>query len=255
MDAREAVIADRPLRVGPSSAAASDSARARLEECAIRLRGRLPSSSNAAFLVDALFEDCADQAVYKPARGERPLWDFPSGLAHREYGASLLDRALGWNVVPPTVLRSDLPLGTGSLQVFVPFHLDHNYFTMSGHRHLRPRLERICVLDFVMNNADRKAGHCLLGVDGDVWAIDNGLSFHRDSKLRTVIWDFAGEDLPVEVRGDLEGLLDAGLPEQLVELLDPPESEATLERVRTLLRSNRFPSNVRGFHDWPWPLV
>ena len=169
-------------------------------------------------------------------------------------GAFLVDRALGWGLVPPTVVRSDLPFGVGSLQLFVPARFEHHYFTLASDERLRSQLERICVLDVVINNTDRKSGHCLLGVDGAVWAIDNGLSFHHDFKLRTVIWDFAGDELPPGVRRDLRALLDGGLPEPLAHALDDLERDAVLERTQELLRASRFPDCPHG-RCWPWPLV
>lgn len=220
----------------------------------VELRGRMPYSSNATFLVDVAHDGLEAQAIYKPVRGERHLWDFPPGLAHREAGAFVVDAALGWNVVPPTVVRQDLPFDEGSLQLFMPAHFEEHYFTLAEQPGLRSELERICALDIVINNTDRKSGHCLLGTDGTVWAIDNGLSFHREFKLRTVIWDFAGEELPADVRGDLGRLLDDGLPEQLADTLTQPEHDATMARTETLLASGRFPIDGHG-HRWPWPLV
>ncbi len=220
----------------------------------VELRGRMPYSSNATFLVDVTHEGLDAQAIYKPVRGERPLWDFPSGLAHREAGAFWMDAALGWDVVPPTVVRYDLPFDEGSLQLFMPANFEEHYFTLVEQEQLRPELERICALDIVINNTDRKSGHCLLGTDGTVWAIDNGLSFHAQFKLRTVIWDFAGDPLPDDVSRDLRSLLDAGLPEPLAAALTAQEQDATLARTETLLASGRFPSDGHG-HRWPWPLV
>ena len=225
-----------------------------LAEGEVELRGRMPYSSNMTFLVDVTHDGLDAQAIYKPVRGERPLWDFPSGLAHREAGAFLVDQALGWDLVPPTVVRDDLPFDEGSLQLFVPADFEEHYFTLVSQEAWRPELERICALDIVINNTDRKSGHCLLGTDGTIWAIDNGLSFHSQFKLRTVIWDFASEELPEGVRRDLEGLLDAGLPEPLAATLAPAERDATLARTETLLASGRFPSDGHG-HRWPWPLV
>lgn len=220
----------------------------------VELRGRMPYSSNATFLVDVTLDGLDAQAIYKPVRGERPLWDFPSGLAHREAGAFWMDAALRWDVVPPTVVRDDLPFDEGSLQLFMPANFEEHYFTLVEQPRLRPELERICALDIVINNTDRKSGHCLLGTDGTVWAIDNGLSFHSQFKLRTVIWDFAGEPLPGELSRDLRSLLDAGLPEPLAAALTAQEQDATLARTETLLAAGRFPSDGHG-HRWPWPLV
>ena len=220
----------------------------------VELLGRMPYSSNATFLVDVSDGSLDAQAVYKPMRGERRLWDFPHGLAHREAGAFLIDRSLGWDLVPPTVVRQDLPLGEGSLQLFVPAHFEQHYFTLVAEEHLRPQFERLCALDIVINSTDRKSGHCLLGTDGTVWAIDNGLSFHSEFKLRTVIWDFAGNDLPDGMSQDLKRLRDDGLPEALAQALTPTERAATLTRAERLANAGRFPHDDHG-HRWPWPLV
>ncbi len=221
----------------------------------LEIVGRMPYSSNATFLVDlADGGELVAQAIYKPIRGERPLWDFPPGIAHREAAAFAVDQALGWDLVPPTVMRSEAPFGAGSLQLFVPFHHEEHYFTLRDRPDHRLELERICALDVVINNTDRKSGHCLLGTDGTIWAIDNNLSFHHEFKLRTVLWDFADQDLPASVGDDLRGLLEAGLPEPLPEILTPIEREATLARTRALVTADRFPVDENG-RRWPWPLV
>ncbi len=225
-----------------------------LAEGDVELRGKMPYSSNVTFLVDVAHDGLDAQAIYKPIRGERPLWDFPSGLAHREAGAFLVDRALGWGLVPPTVVRDDLPFNAGSLQLFMPALFEEHYFTLVAEERFRPELQRVCALDIVINSTDRKSGHCLLGTDGTIWAIDNGLSFHCQFKLRTVIWDFAGEGLPDQVRVDLGGLLEKGIPEPLAATLTPQERDATLARTETLLTAGRFPADGHG-HRWPWPLV
>ena len=144
-------------------------------------------------------DDSGDEplnAVYKPAGGERSLWDFPDGLFRREVAAFTLSEALGWGLVPPTVLRPDGPFGEGSLQLFVEADYNQHYFTLydeGGHEAL---LQAMCAFDIVANNADRKSGHVLKGPDGRLWGIDHGLCFHRQPKLRTVIWDFAEDLIP-----------------------------------------------------------
>ena len=241
-----------PIRDRPPIA--TDRALTLLAEGDVELRGRMPYSSNVTFLVDVAHDGLDAQAIYKPVRGERPLWDFPSGLAHREEGAFLVDKALGWDLVPPTVVRDGLPFDEGSLQLFMPSNFEEHYFTLVSENRFSQELRRICALDIVINNTDRKSGHCLLGTDGTIWAIDNGLSFHCQFKLRTVIWDFAGEELPDDLRWDLRQLLEAGLPEPLAAALTPQEVDATLERTASLLTAGRFPSDGHG-HRWPWPLV
>ena len=156
----------------------------------------MPWSSNATLLVD-VHGEIDLKAVYKPRRGERPLWDFPAGLDAREAAAYELSAALGWDVVPETVLRTaDLPYGRGSLQRFVPFDPEQHYFTLVEEEARLPVLRTICAFDVVANSADRKGGHCLAGDDGRIYAIDNGLTFHEELKLRTVIWEFGGTSVP-----------------------------------------------------------
>jgi uncharacterized repeat protein (TIGR03843 family) len=220
----------------------------------VAIRGRMPWSSNATFLAEVTLDDTAALAVYKPLRGERPLWDFPSGLYRREVAAYLLSEALAWGLVPPTICR-DGPLGEGSFQLFVPADFEQNYFTLRECPEHRDRLLRICLFDLIANNADRKGGHCLLGEDGTVYAIDNGLTFHQEWKLRTVIWDFGGDAIPDGILADVQRLLDAGLPGDLETLLSAEERKAFLARGRRIAKSGRFPDGSRGGRDYPWPLV
>jgi uncharacterized repeat protein (TIGR03843 family) len=193
------------------------------------------------------------RAIYKPGRGERPLWDFPAGLYKREEAAYLFSEALGWGLVPPTIVREG-PFGEGSFQLFVEAEFEQHWFTMREDPRHRERLQKICIFDFVANNADRKSGHCLLGPDGRIWAIDNGLCFNADPKLRTVIWDFAGAPLPDGLRDDLRRLVKAGLPPALTELLEEPECATLLARTRRLAQVGRFPSEGTG-ERYPWPPV
>ncbi len=213
----------------------------------------MPSASNITLLAELSLPGGTALAVYKPERGERPLWDFPAGLYKREVAAYRLSEALGWGLVPPTVLREG-PHGVGSLQLFVHADFEQHYFTLLERPEHRARLQQICVFDLAANNADRKSGHCLLGPDGCIHAIDNGLTFHVEPKLRTVIWDFAGEPIPRAMLEAIQRLLDEGLPERLVELLDPDEQEALLTRSKALARKGRFPKDSTGAR-YPWPLV
>jgi uncharacterized repeat protein (TIGR03843 family) len=222
-----------------------------LQTADIDLIGRMPWSSNTTFLAN-LDCDPALQAVYKPGKGERPLWDFPDGLYKREIAAFELSSELSWGIVPPTVER-DGPFGPGSLQLFIPTDFEQHYFTIKDDPDHRRTLQRICAFDYVANSTDRKSGHCLLGEDGEIHAIDNGLSFHVEFKLRTVIWDFGGEDLPPDLCVDLEALLDAGAP-ALDELLSATEVAAVLDRTRSLLHAGCFPIDPTG-RAWPWPVV
>ena len=183
-----------------------------LEELATRdltVVGRLPWSSNLTVLV-SVETDRPDplHAVYKPESGEQPLWDFPDGLYRREVAAFALSEALGWGLVPPTVARQEGPFGPGSVQLFVEADYDKHYFTLLDEAGDDATLLTMCAFDVVANNADRKSGHVLQGVDGRLWGIDHGLCFHRQPKLRTVIWDFAGGAVPDAVLADVDRLAD-----------------------------------------------
>jgi uncharacterized repeat protein (TIGR03843 family) len=219
----------------------------------IELKGRMPWSSNATFLVGLCHDGQEGDAIYKPGRGERPLWDFPGGLYRREVAACRLSEALGWDLVPLTVLRTDAPLGEGSLQRFVDADFSEHYFTLLEHEALHPQLRRMAVFDLLANNADRKSGHCLLTVDDQkVWGIDHGVCFHDEPKLRTVIWDFAGEPIPADLLADVARLVDA--PPRLDDLLSRQEVAAFGRRVDAVLRLGRFP-DPGGDRPYPWPLV
>lgn len=224
-----------------------------LADADIAVQGRMPWSSNATFLVELTLGDEHTHAVYKPVRGERPLWDFPPGLGKRETAAWELSEALGWGVVPPTVLR-DGPLGEGSVQLFVDADFEQHYFTLLEDEAFHPQLRRLAAFDVVANNTDRKGGHCLLARDGRIFGIDHGLAFHEDFKLRTVIWDFGGEPVPGDLLADLEGLIERGPPPALAELLTPVECRAMMFRARALVDDGRFPVDQSG-RQYPWPLV
>lgn len=197
-------------------------------------------------------------AVYKPRRGEFPLWDFPSGsLAAREVGAWVVSEAAGWRIVPPTVLRTDAPLGEGSLQMFIDHDPERHYFVLMEER--MDDLGVFAAFDAVINNADRKAGHVLEDRGGRLWAVDHGLSFNTEPKLRTVIWQFAGDQLGREIRATLESLgaelaEEGVLYERLSRLLSRAEAHATRGRIDSLLTEDRFPS-PSGERPLPWPLI
>ncbi len=219
----------------------------------VTLKGRMPRSSNATFLVECCLDGQTALAVYKPERGERPLWDFPPGLYRREIASYLLSEALGWGLVPLTLEREG-PYGDGSLQLFVPADFRQHYFTLLEQGLHRETLRRICLFDLVINNADRKSGHCLYVPDDGIYAIDNGLSFHAESKLRTVIWDFGEEPIGVALLEDLRRVLDGRLPPELALLLDADEQRALKRRARGIIRSGTFPVDESGLRH-PWPLV
>jgi uncharacterized repeat protein (TIGR03843 family) len=225
-----------------------------LAEGEIEIVGRMPWSSNQTFLVTCTSGTQETGAVYKPERGERQLWDFPGGIFHREIAAYELSKMLGWDLVPETIDRPDAPFGEGSLQQFVDADFSQHHFTLIEDERHHDRLRKICAFDVVANNADRKSGHCILGDDGTIWAIDNGLCFHREPKLRTVIWEFAGEELPTELLDDLAAL-DNALPGTLAELLSAAEVEAVRKRARRLVKNGRFPVPDPDSHCYPWPLV
>jgi uncharacterized repeat protein (TIGR03843 family) len=232
-------------------------ARAFLAEGELELLGRIPWASNATILVKVTHGELEGLAVYKPVRGERPLWDFPSGtLYRREVAAYLVSEQLGWRLVPPTLAR-DGPLGVGSVQLYVDADPEVTAFELLADGD--PTLPRVAAFDVVTNNADRKAGHCLAGQDGQVWAIDHGLCFHVQAKLRTVLWDLAGTELEAPVLADLEALAagatgGGALAAGLGGLLEPSEVAALARRARALVRAGRLPA-PRGDRAYPWPLV
>ena len=224
-----------------------------LEHGDITIIGRMPHSSNATFLVAVQCDETSFQAIYKPLRGERPLWDFEPGLHRREIAAYLLSQAMGISMVPPTVLREG-PLGEGSLQHFIDADVEQHYFTIFEQREdLYDQLRAMCVFDIVANNTDRKAGHCLLGLDDKVWGIDHGVCFAADFKLRTVIWEFGGEPLPDHLRAAIEPLIET-VPLNIATLLSSDEVSALQERVQWLCEGGAFPIDRSGSR-YPWPLV
>lgn len=219
----------------------------------------MPYSSNYTLLCTVEHGDLQLLAIYKPRRGERPLWDFPRGtLYRREMAAYLLSEALGFGFVPPTVVR-DGPYGVGSVQLFINSDEESHLFTMLKEGGYDNVIRRLCAFDSLINNADRKSGHCLKGTDGRLWAIDHGICFHYEHKLRTVLWDFAGERLPPDVHRALCGLrasLDAepALADTLDELLDKAEVRALRRRLERLIDSGVYPSPGPG-PNVPWPPV
>jgi uncharacterized repeat protein (TIGR03843 family) len=186
------------------------------------------------------------------------LWDFPKGsLCLRERAAYLVSEAISWHLVPPTILRKG-PQGRGSLQYFVPHDLEAHYLTFQGQ--YIEQLQQIVLFDFIINNADRKSGHVLLGEDGRLWAIDHGVCFHSDYKLRTVIWEFSGESIPVNLASDLAAFqkwladADSETFQQFCTLVTPQEIAALTGRLNRLINRNVFPQPGPGRH-YPWPLV
>lgn len=219
----------------------------------MQLEMRMPYSSNATFLVSITLQDKTVQAIYKPMRGEKPLWDFAPGLHRREVAAYRLSEAMGLNCVPPTVLR-DGPNGEGSVQLLIEANPDEHYFTLFEQRQdLHDQFRAMCALDIVANNTDRKSGHVLVDKDQHVWGIDHGLCFAEDFKIRTVIWEFGGEVLPESICQAVEPLI-TNVPLEVATLLTTQEVLAISERAKWLIDGAAFPVDPSGRH-YPWPLV
>jgi hypothetical protein len=216
----------------------------------------VPWGSNYTFIAPLSDEKGGQEfaVIYKPVRGEAPLWDFPGGtLYKREQAAYQVSRALGWNFIPPVIIR-DGPHGIGTVQLFVDVDEKRQYYDFRD-RHAT-ELKRIAVFDFITNNADRKAGHCLLGSDGYIWGIDHGLCFNTDPKLRTIIWEFAGDPLPEDIYDDLLELATNSerlhnLTNQLGELLTQREVNIFLSRLERMLENPVFP-NLNSRRQIPW---
>lgn len=229
-----------------------------LRQGILELEGLISWGSNYTFLGRVCQGEQEVDVIYKPRKGERPLWDFtPGTLCLRERAAYLVSEALGWCVVPPTVLR-DGPHGWGSVQRFVDHDPEQHYFTFEGQ--FQDQLQRIVLFDLIVNNADRKGGHVLIDEHNHLWSIDHGICFHTDYKLRSVIWDFAGQPIPAPLLQDLrqlQGRIEdpaADVGTSLDDLLNPREIEALTRRVDKLLRDETFPKPGPGRH-YPWPPV
>lgn len=230
-------------------------------EADIDLQGLMPWSSNYTFLVSLTTpnDETNFLAVYKPCAGERPLWDFPDGnLCYREFASYLLSQLLGWPNIPPTVLR-DGPHGEGSVQLFIEAKYEAHYFNMRDTSALTPQFREIALFDYIVNNADRKGGHCLKDNNGQLWAIDHGLTFHADFKLRTVIWDFCNESIPISLLEDLahfRELLEKNsvLVEVLGHYLNQREIRALKRRVDFMVSTKHFP-DVHPGRNMPFPPI
>jgi uncharacterized repeat protein (TIGR03843 family) len=225
----------------------------------LSVEASMPYSSNYTLLTRVQHNDLQLFAIYKPRRGERPLWDFPHGtLYRREVAAYLLSESLEFGFVPPTVVR-DGPYGVGMLQFFIANDENSHLFTMLKDGGYEATIRRLCAFDCLINNADRKSGHALKGLDGRLWAIDHGLCFHFEPKLRTVLWDFVGQPLPhdvVEALCRLRARLDsdAVFARRLDELLEKSEVRALRRRLDRLIDSGKFPAPGSG-PNVPWPPV
>lgn len=225
----------------------------------LNIEGVMPYSSNYTLLVSVEYNDLSVFAIYKPRRGERPLWDFPRGtLYQREVAAYLVDAALGFALVPPTVIR-DGPYGIGALQLFIDNDESAHLFTMQREGKYELAIMRLAAFDCLINNADRKSGHCLKGIDDRLWAIDHGISFHHEYKLRTILWDFVGMPFPPDIARALCALqvcMEQGDPimHMLERLLDGVELRAFQRRLNNLIRAGVYPAPGSG-PNVPWPPV
>lgn len=227
-----------------------------IERGEMRLLGLMPRASNYTFLAEISEESRRAKVVYKPRSGEAPLWDFPDGtLCDREVAAYTLAMRLGWPAVPHTVIRVG-PHGEGAVQLFVESDPTEHFFSLRERR--MDEFRRFCAFDVIANNADRKSGHCLLGSDGTIWAIDHGVCFSTQARLRTVIWDFAGELVPTDVIQDVgrvaSELRSGELGEEMAEHLSQKEVTATAARAETLAEAGQFPAPGPG-RAYPWPPV
>lgn len=228
----------------------------------IELQGLMPWSSNYTFLTSLPVNDTEENllAIYKPCQGERPLWDFPEGrLCQREFATYLLSEVLGWPYIPPTVLRKGGPHGQGTVQLFIESDYDIHYFKLRDDPQFTEDFRQIALFDHIVNNADRKGGHCLLDTTGQIWAIDHGLTFHRDYKLRTVIWEFCDQPIPETLRQDLERLQEclvttAELYQTLTKLITPREVQACQNRLSLLLNKGYLPNLYHG-RNVPFPPI
>lgn len=224
----------------------------------VKILGILHGASNYTFLARlAPHPPSGLSAVYKPARGESPLWDFEAGTLYRREVASYeLSKVLGWPRIPPTVVRDDAPHGAGAMQLFI--EADGRHFLGQGAGH-RDTWLRVALFDVIANNADRKSSHCLFDAEDRVWVIDHGLTFHVDPKLRTVIWDFSGQPLPEEMCSDVERTLveleRGSLAGTMRELISPAEVRVLKRRLRAVLDPRwRYPEPTSGW-SIPWPPV
>lgn len=221
----------------------------------LEIHGRISASSNTTLLVTARLGSHELLGVFKPERGERPLWDFPPGLWRREVAAYELASLLDFDCVPLTVARDDRDYGPGSVQLWVHEDGVEHYLTLADRAELAPWFRRLAAFDVVANNTDRKSGHVLID-DERCWAIDNGLCFHVDDKLRTVIWEFAGEPIEASMLERLAAVADGGVG-QLRGLLAAEEVAATQRRARDLVEAGVLPEPDEDapYPPWPWPIV
>jgi uncharacterized repeat protein (TIGR03843 family) len=227
-----------------------------LQEGELEMKGQFMLGSNYTFLVGLHYDGRELSAVYKPSRGEQPLWDFPeNSLALREVAAYWVSERLGWHFVPLTILREDGPLGPGSLQQYIEYDPEYHYFNFSEED--KSKLKPVVVFDLLVNNADRKGSHVFFENDTHkIWLIDHGLCFHEENKLRTVIWDFAGEPIPEDLLQTLSRVsAEKALLNDLQKFLSPREISALKVRAKALITSGVFPEPPQGRRAFPYPPV
>ena len=222
----------------------------------ISIEGRLVDASNATLYCGISADGVTAACVYKPVAGERPLWDFPDGtLAEREVAAHAVSEALGWAIVPPTVYRVDGPAGPGMVQLWIAEDEESDIVRLIRRRDSEA-LRRIAIFDAVVNNADRKGGHLLPTPSGHVYGIDHGVTFHTEDKLRTVLWQWAGRELPgdcSESLRELRSMCDGPLGDVLCELLTTREVRQTRSRIDRLLAKGTHPEPSDDWPAVPWP--
>jgi uncharacterized repeat protein (TIGR03843 family) len=236
-----------------------EAVRAMLTRGVVEMEGMVPWSSNYTYLVTIKHNDRESYGIYKPQCGERPLWDFETGsLCKREVAAYELSAFLNFPNIPVTVLREQAPQGLGMLQQFIDHKRRENFFTLRDK--CREEMQKIAVFDALINNTDRKGGHVLVDERGTVWAIDHGVTFHEDPKLRTVIWDFVDDPIPAPLLEQLEKLRAAlkaneRIRASLETLLARSELRALTTRLNELLRYKVYPSPPPDWPHIPWPPV
>lgn len=229
----------------------SDLVRTALQHGDYELKGQFAFGSNYTFLVAVSYDGREYSAVYKPQRGEQPLWDFPeNSLAGREVAAYLVSEHLGFHIVPFTTLREDGPFGAGSLQQFIQYDPEYHYFSFSDED--KQLLRPVVLFDLLCNNADRKGSHVFFEEDThDLYAIDHGICFHEENKLRTVLWDFGGQKIPEDLLAPLAGI------EELLPTLEPyltrRERSALCARADSIIKRGVFPRQPRDRRALPWP--
>jgi len=215
------------------------------------IKGQFAFGSNYTFLVTVHYEDKEYPAVYKPLRGEQPLWDFPENtLAGREVAAYLVSESLGFHFVPFTTLRDDGPYGAGSLQQFIEYDPEYHYFSFTEDD--KELLKPVVLFDLLCNNADRKGSHVFFeDRTHKLYAIDHGICFHEDDKLRTVLWDFGGQKIPENLLSRLS--LSRNLLTDLERYLSPREITALCARAEYIRKKGVFPRQPRDRRVLPWP--